>query len=245
MAMPETSPAAARGSLPTVTVFDERCAGCQDCVVRCPTGALSMDNDNWIAKADNELCVGCRQCVRTCPFGAITVDGPLVVGPRTQLPAYHPGELAGDITETRQTFASWQEAVTEVERCLLCPDPTCMRGCPAHNDIPGFIEAVRDGDLDAAHATLRLTSVLPDVCSRVCDHAAQCEGSCTWALAGGQPVAIGAIERFICDNAPVPPVEQVSGEGVGLSVAIVGSSKVSRLSFFPAVRIGNAHPPSC
>lgn len=219
----EVSPAAPGSAFPRVTVVVDRCAGCQECVVRCPTGALSMDDGLWVAKSDDEMCVGCRQCVRTCPFGAITVDGPLVVGPRAELPAYHPEELAGDITETRQTFSSWEEAIVETQRCLLCPDPTCLRGCPAHNDIPGFIEALRDGDLDAAHATLSLTSALPDVCARVCDHSAQCEGACTWALAGGQPVAIGAIERFICDNAPVPPPEKVSAEGEGLSVAVVGA----------------------
>lgn len=217
------APPGAQGDAPHVVVFIDRCAGCQECVVRCPTGALYMDPDRWVAAANDELCVGCRQCVRTCPFAAIAVEGPLAVAPRTEFRAYHPAQLEGDTKETRPTFASWEEAVAEAERCLLCPDPTCMRGCPAHNDIPAFIHGLRSGDLELAHQSLRATSVLPDVCARVCDHSAQCEGACTWTLAGGKAVAIGAIERFICDNAPVPSVEVSSDVGRGMSVAVVGS----------------------
>ena len=146
-----------------------------------------------------------------------------MVAPRTELVPYHPEALEGDTEETRPTFGSWDEAVAEAERCLLCPDPTCMRGCPAHNDIPGFISGLRTGDLELSHAALRRTSVMPDICARVCDHSAQCEGACTWTLAGGKAVAIGAIERFICDNAPVPGVEQHSEDAEGMSVAVVGS----------------------
>ena len=33
---------------PVVHVLHDRCAGCQECIVRCPTEALSLDPDNWI-----------------------------------------------------------------------------------------------------------------------------------------------------------------------------------------------------
>jgi len=209
--------------IPHVTVVTDRCAGCQECVIRCPTGALTMDLTSWTAVADDDRCVGCRQCVRTCPFSAIAVDGPLVVAARAELAHHEPADLAWNLEETRQGIATWTAVLAEAARCLRCPDPTCVRGCPVHNDIPSFIEAVRDGDLDEAHRVLRRTSFLPDICSRVCDQAIQCEGACTWSLAGGTPVAIGAIERFITDNAPVPAIDPEPGRGSGLSVAVVGS----------------------
>ncbi len=208
---------------PHVTILTDRCAGCQECVIRCPASALSMDGTRWVAVADDSLCVGCRQCVRTCPFSAITVSGPVVVAERTE-PVVQ--EQATESTgEIRAGFASWDEALIEANRCLSCPDPTCVRGCPAHNDIPSFISAIRDGDLAGAHEVLRRTTVLPDVCSRVCDQSAQCEGSCTWSLAGGKPVSIGKLERFVADNAPVPAPGVTAGDapGAGLSVAVVGS----------------------
>ncbi len=206
-----------------VDVDPERCVGCQECVIRCPSGALHLDAENWIAQADERLCVGCRQCQRVCPYSAITVSGPVVVAPRLEPPPVHQGALVGNVREVRRGLSGWREAVAEAKRCLQCPDPTCLEGCPAHNDIPGFIAAVIDRDLGAAHAILRETSVLPDICSRVCDQSVQCEGACSWSLAGGQAVSIGHLERFITERAPVPGVERRSNAGVGLSVAVVGS----------------------
>ena len=206
-----------------VHVDRERCAGCQECIIRCPTAALRLDTVNWIAEADDQLCVGCRQCQRVCPYSAVTVTGPVVVGPRQEPPTIHPTALVGDIREVRRGFSSWREALTEAERCLNCPDPTCLEGCPAHNDIPSFIAAVRRRDLGLAHDILGATSVLPDICSRVCDQTVQCEGACSWTLAGGQAVAIGRLERFITERAAVPGVERTSADGVGLSLAVVGS----------------------
>ncbi len=211
-----------------VTVVVDRCAGCQECVIRCPSGALSMEPHTWTAIADDAACVGCRQCVRTCPFSAITVDGPMLVAERFDPPLHQPVELRGNVEETRVGFATWDEAIAEANRCLNCPDPTCVRGCPAHNNIPQFIAAIRDRDLDEAHRILSRTTVIPDICSRVCNQSAQCEGSCSWSLAGGVPVAVGRLERFVADHAPVPAPSMTSEAwiehaGAGLSVGIIGS----------------------
>jgi NADPH-dependent glutamate synthase beta subunit-like oxidoreductase len=114
-----------------------------------------------------------------------------------------------------------------------------VRGCPAHNDIPSFI-AIRDHDLGKAHDVLRLTSVLPDVCSRVCDQAAQCEGACTWSLAGGTPVAIGKLERFVTDHAPVPKPAGATAGAASLSVGVVGSGPAGIGTAWQLVEAGAA-----
>lgn len=206
-----------------VRIDRERCAGCQECVVRCPTGALTLDPASWIAQADDLLCVGCRQCQRVCPYLAIEVEGSVAVAPRQEAPVLRVAPLEGDTRELRRGFSGWTQALAEAERCLLCPDPTCVEGCPAHNDIPSFIAALRRRDLPAAKAILRQTSVMPDVCSRVCDQSAQCEGACSWALAGSQPVAIGRLERFITERAGPPDGGPVTAPAAGLAVAVVGS----------------------
>lgn len=208
---------------PRVRVNSERCVGCQECMIRCPTAALHLNPGPWIAEADNSLCVGCRQCERACPFGAIQVNGPLTVGRSESFPVAHAHPLLMDRCEVHGGIPSWSAAIREAERCLKCPDPTCVKGCPAHNDIPAFIAAIRDRDLDRAHAILRATSIMPDICSRVCDRSTQCEGACTLALAGGTPVAIGPLERFVTDHHPVLPLTRVSNRGEGLAVAIVGA----------------------
>ena len=206
-----------------VHINRERCAGCQECIIRCPTGALTLDSENWIAQANDNLCVGCRQCERVCPFTAVAVTGPVVVAARQEPAPLHFDSILGETGEVRQGFSDWPHALLEADRCLNCPDPTCMEGCPAHNDIPGFISAIRERNLEKSHEILQETSILPDVCSRVCDQSVQCEGACSWALAGERPVSIGLLERFVADNRTVPAVKRAWKDGHGLSVAVVGS----------------------
>lgn len=276
-----TPPSADAADRLHVEVFADRCAGCQECIVRCPTAALDLDTRTWTAVADDERCVGCRQCVRTCPFGAITVSGPLLAGTRAAVDI-HPAEAlaggagvlrgrpelvgdtavlggdtpelaggaggaggagalaggAGVLAETRRGLASEADALAEASRCLQCPDPTCVRGCPAHNDIPAFIAALREHDLRRAQRVIRQTSFLPDVCSRVCDQAVQCEGACTWSLAGGTPVAIGALERYVSEAAAMLPLEAEDDLGAGTTVAVVGSGPAGIGAAFELVRAG-------
>ena len=214
---------AAASTHPQVLVNRERCAGCQDCLIRCPTEALSLDPIDWVVQADDARCVGCRQCVRVCAFSAIQVEGPRLVAASHPAQTFHPSTIIGDTREIRTGFASWKEAAVEADRCLNCPDPTCARGCPAHNNIPGFIAALREQDLDKAHAILRETSVLPDICSRVCDWNRQCEGACSWKLAGEQPVAIGRLERFVTEQQAVPALKRAPSADAPFSAVIVGS----------------------
>lgn len=222
-----------------VSVVADRCAGCQECVIRCPKSALSMDATTWTVLADDDQCVGCRQCERTCPFGAISVDGPLKVSERSDPSLHHPIRLAGNVDETRIGFVNLASAQAEASRCLACPDPTCVRGCPAHNDIPSFISAIRDGDFDRAHEVLRRTSVLADICSRVCNQSAQCEGACTWSLAGGVPVAIGRLERFVTEQLPIrPPVLPASSMVPSRSVAVIGAGPAGAGAAWDLVEAG-------
>lgn len=215
-------------SEPRVHVLVDRCSGCQECIVRCPTGALALDNLSWIVQADDSLCVGCRQCERTCPFSAIYVAGPLKVAPiQEQLVDLKPISLVGNSEEVIPGYRDIEEMMQAAQRCLSCPDPTCVLGCPAHNDIPGFIKAARDGNLEAAAEILSINSCLPAACSRVCDWDTQCQASCTWTLAGGKAVEIGRIERYIADNAAFSAnVADVCRDEVDIAVVGAGPAGI-------------------
>jgi len=92
------------------------------------------------------------------------------------------------------------EALLESQRCLLCPEPGCIAGCPVGIDIPGFIARIGEGDVRGAYDVLARANLLPAVCGRVCPQENQCEGVC---LVGEtlEPVAIGRLERYVGDRA--------------------------------------------
>ena len=68
-----------------------------------------------------------------------------------------------------------EQAVAEAERCLQCPKPSCIQGCPVDIDIPAFIKEIKDGNFLAASAKLKEKNSLPAICGRVCPQENQCQ----------------------------------------------------------------------
>jgi glutamate synthase (NADPH/NADH) small chain len=93
-----------------------------------------------------------------------------------------------------------EEALVESERCLLCPEQPCVKGCPVGIDIPGFIQKISEKDFRGAYDVLTATNLLPAICGRVCPQETQCEGVCTVGESL-EPVAIGRLERWVGDTA--------------------------------------------
>jgi glutamate synthase (NADPH/NADH) small chain len=133
-----------------------------------------------------------------------------------------------------------QLAMLEAERCLQCPKPYCIDGCPVRVNIPQFIVRLREGDFAGAAASLLDDNALPCVTGRVCPQETQCEGVC---LRGkkGQPVAIGHLERFVADWAQqhadaLAPVTPAPASG---TVAIVGSGPAGLTAAGELARAGH------
>lgn len=93
-----------------------------------------------------------------------------------------------------------EQAIRESERCLFCPDPKCIDGCPVSINIPAFIQKIGERDYRGAYDVITGTNLLPAVCGRVCPQENQCEGVCTVGE-NLVSVAIGRLERFIGDRA--------------------------------------------
>lgn len=112
-----------------------------------------------------------------------------------------------------------EQVKLEASRCLHCKNPRCVQGCPVNIQIPDFIQAIKEDNLDKAGEIIRQTSMLPSVCGRVCPQERQCEGQCVLGIKG-EAVAIGALERYVGDNtkAEIPEIKPS-----GKKVAVIGS----------------------
>lgn len=148
--------------------------------------------------------------------------------PRVKMPELDP-DYRITCNEEVNCGISREQAVLEATRCLDCPDPQCIQGCPVGINIPGFIKNIQRGAIDEAARVLRATSALPAVCGRVCPQEKQCESRCIYNKMKKAPVAIGYLERFAADNA-TPCSSASPCEPNGMKVAVAGSGPAG-LSF--------------
>ncbi len=116
-----------------------------------------------------------------------------------------------------------EEAKEEASRCINCKNAQCVKGCPVAINIPGFIEQVKEGNIEEAYQIISESSALPAICGRVCPQESQCEGKCIRGIKG-EPVSIGKLERFVADWASennIKPV--VTAQKKNKKVAVIGS----------------------
>ncbi len=132
---------------------------------------------------------------------------------------------------------TFELAVKEAERCLQCPYnyAPCIKGCPVHINIPGFIGKLVEYRNDPDKAVKEALNViwacnsLPATTGRVCPQEDQCEMNCVMGKVGDK-INIGKLERFVADYARehgideellfemVPRIEKK-----GQKVAIIGA----------------------
>jgi glutamate synthase (NADPH/NADH) small chain len=134
-------------------------------------------------------------------------------------------EAAQRICDFDEIYGLYDEATAreQASRCINCPNPPCTQTCPLGNRIPVWLGLVADGQfLEAAEAS-RSTSNIPEICGRVCPQERLCEGACI-LNARSDPVAIGAIEKFLNEYAFAhDAVDAVAVASNGCRVAVVGS----------------------
>ncbi|GAB4290717.1 MAG: NADPH-dependent glutamate synthase [Roseovarius sp.] len=118
---------------------------------------------------------------------------------RAFMPLQDPALRARNFDEVALGFDE-DNALLECQRCLMCPQPACVEGCPVGIDIPGFIQKMIEKDWRGAYELIGDANLLPAVCGRVCPQEDQCEGVCPVGDTL-EPVAIGRLERYVGDLA--------------------------------------------
>lgn len=155
---------------------------------------------------------------------------------RTSIPRVRMTELGPDYRVTNNEEVNCgltpEQALTESRRCLDCPDPQCVTGCPVGINIPGFIKNIERGEVVMAGHVLKETSALPAVCGRVCPQERQCESKCIYNRMKKEPVAIGYLERFAADTLQLEKESagDMAPESNGIRIAVAGSGPAG-LSF--------------
>ncbi|MBN1314315.1 MAG: NADPH-dependent glutamate synthase [Anaerolineales bacterium] len=155
------------------------------------------------------------------------------------MPAQDPAVRRTNFYEVALGYSE-EDAIEEANRCLNCKKPTCVIGCPVGVDIPDFIVALRQGDIESSLRILKSKNSLPAICGRVCPQETQCETNCVLAKKG-EPVAIGRLERYVADwdldrGAETPEV----AESTGKKVAIIGAGPAGLTCAADLARMGHA-----
>lgn len=159
---------------------------------------------------------------------------------RTGLPKRPVAERVADFLEI---YGLYDEAAAQEQasRCIQCPEPTCVTGCPLNAHIPEWLALTAEGHFAEAASVLQSTSSLSDLCERVCPADHMCEALCV-INGRAQPVSVRAIEHFLneyafahgsTDSPGVPPPN-------GRRVAVVGAGPGGLACADALVRLGYA-----
>lgn len=94
----------------------------------------------------------------------------------------------------------------------------CQTECPAHIDIPGYINLIADGRYEDAIRLIRKDNPFPSACAFVCEH--PCEVDCRRNMVD-DAINICGLKRFAVEHSGVIPAPERL-PATGKKIAIVG-----------------------
>ena len=141
---------------------------------------------------------------------------------RAGMPKRSAADRAADFLEI---YGPYDEATAreQASRCIQCPNPTCVTGCPLCNPIPEWMQLTAEGRFLEAAAVLGNASNLAEICARLCPSDHLCEGACLLESVS-KPVSIQHLEQFLVEYAIANGQADTStAPPNGMKVAVVGS----------------------
>ncbi len=176
-----------------------RCCWCALCVDVCPTSSLGMSNEyvwvdsdpaafQFVPGVDDKPWNGSKLGYRRAKgYDLLTPD-------RVDMPMLSFEESQKSFVEMVRGFSK-EQAKKEADRCIECG--ICVATCPAHMDVPAYIAAIRDDDLNEGLRIVYEANPLPASCGRICSHA--CEYVCAMRHRG-DAISIRWLKRYIVDQ---------------------------------------------
>ncbi len=111
-----------------------------------------------------------------------------------------------DAFNTMNKGFDFSQAVAEADRCLLCHDAPCSKGCPADTKPGEFIRKFQLKNITGAIRTIKTNNILGGTCGVLCPTERLCEEACSAMLKSkempqGQDraIRIGEIQRFLVE----------------------------------------------
>jgi glutamate synthase (NADPH/NADH) small chain len=155
------------------------------------------------------------------------------------MPKQKPEDRIHNFNEVALGYTT-EQALAEAERCIQCPKPQCIQGCPVGLDIPAFIKEIREKNFDEAIRKVKEKNSLPAICGRVCPQETQCQKFCVMGKKG-DPLSIGRLERFVADYELQKgvTVQPRSKSSVGGKVAVVGSGPAGLTAAADLAKLGH------
>jgi glutamate synthase (NADPH/NADH) small chain len=132
-----------------------------------------------------------------------------------------------------------EQAKEEANRCLQCPKPQCIQGCPVEIEIPVFMKLLREGKYEEAITKIKEKNSLPAICGRVCPQEEQCQKFCVIGKVG-EPVNIGRLERFLADWERKKGMKAANkAASTGKKAAIIGAGPAGLTAAADLAKLGH------
>lgn len=223
------------------TIDYGRCCWCGLCVDICTTNSLSMtreyvhispDTNTFFILPDSTGMHG-----KQFPEGWHADEQiNLLDLEREPMDMLSASERGDSFVEIVKGFSK-EQAQKEASRCVSCG--LCTATCPAHMNIPEYVEAIWNDDITESGRQMYKTNPLPDICGRICTHA--CETACSLGVRG-EPISIRWLKRYAMDRIPADQMGTLVSQRVvkqgAHSVAIVGAGPAGLAAAYYLVLMG-------
>ncbi len=168
-------------------------------------------------------------------FEATALGGDLAAAPKRVPPPSAPSQTTSILDPSVGAPPAVRTGQWATQRPLRREwTPPCNDGCPAGNNVRGFVAAVGEKQFDRALAILHETSPFPAICGRVCP--APCMEACHRNHLD-EALNVRELERYVADHAAAEPVREAERKE---TVGVIGSGPAGLATAYHLGRLGYA-----
>lgn len=150
---------------------------------------------------NEDLCKGCGDCAAECPVRL-------------------PNRFDGKLSERAAIYRVFPQTIPQAFVVEKADRPPCMQACPAHVNVQGYVQLVKQERYNEALELIYEKVALPGVLGRVCPH--PCESACRRGEKD-EAVSVCALKRFATENADYSALKTPKINPRLEKVAIIGS----------------------